>query len=207
MKLYFFPTPRNLCVTALIDYLGIEVERIPVNLLEAAHKAPDFEMINPNKKVPALIDGDFRLWEHPAIMLYLAETARSDLVPATTAGRADLMRWISWMQMHWAEGADALGMEFLAKPAMGLGDPDEEAVARGVAHLKDLTPIVDAHLGRNRFFLGENLSIFDFMFGGSITHWQTCRMPLENAANILAWQDRLQSIPAWRDTFVKQDAA
>ena len=207
MKLYFFPTPRNLCVTAMIDHLGLEVERVPVNLLEGAHKAPDFAAINPNMKVPVLVDGDFLLWEHPAIMLYLTEKAGGDLVPQSARERADLMRWVSWMQMHWAEGADALGMEFLAKPAMGLGDPDQCIVDRAVDHLSALVPIVETHLGKNRFFLGDRPSVADFMFGGSIAHWQTCRMPLDTAEPVLAWQKRLESLAAWRKTFLERDAA
>ncbi len=207
MKLYFFPTPRNLCVTAMIDHLGLDVERVPVNLLEGVHKAPEFVAINPNMKVPALVDGDFHLWEHPAIMLYLAEKAGGDLVPKSARERADLMRWVSWMQMHWAEGADALGMEFLAKPAMGLGDPDQNVVNRAVDHLSTLVPIVETHLGNSRYFLGDTLSVADFIFGGSIAKWQTCKMPLEGAQAVLAWQKRLESLAAWRATFLERDAA
>lgn len=204
MKLYFFPTPRNLCVTALIDHLQLDVERVPVNLLEGEHKSAEYASINPNMKVPALVDGDFHLWEHPAIMLYLAETAGSALAPQTPAGRADLLRWVSWLQMHWAEGADALGMEFLAKPAMGLGDPDGDVVDRARQLLRTLLPIVEDHLSRRRFFLGDDLSIVDFMFGGSIAHWRTCRMPLERAKAVLAWKARLEDVPAWQRTFPNQ---
>lgn len=207
MKLYFFPTPRNLCVAALIEHLNLDVERIPVNLLEGAHRSGEFAEINPNMKVPALVDGDFHLWEHPAIMLYLAEQAGGDMVPTTPRQRADLMRWVSWLQMHWAEGADALGFEFLAKPALGLGEPDQTAVERSIDHLNTLVPIVEAHLARNTFFLGDALSIADFMFGGSIAHWQTCKMPLVDAPATLAWQARLQALPAWRATFLEQEAA
>ena len=80
MKLYTFPTPRNQCVTAWIRHIGIAVEEHHVDLLKGAQKSPDFLAINPNGKVPVLVDGDLRLWEHPAIMLYLAEKAGGEII-------------------------------------------------------------------------------------------------------------------------------
>lgn len=207
MKLYCFPTPRSVCVFALIDHIGAPVERINVDLIKGEHKKPEFSVINPNLKTPALVDGDLKLWEHPAIMLHIAEKAGSGLAPRTAEDRVNMTRWVSWMQMHWAEGADGLGGEFLAKPALGLGEPDPDVVARSKGKLAVLVPIVDAHLGANRYFLGENLSVVDFMFGGSIAHWRTCQMPLEEAENTLSWYSRLAALPAWKANFEQRKVA
>lgn len=103
--------------------------------------------------------------------------------------------------MHWTAGADVLGGEFLAKPALGLGDPDLDKVSEGKATLAAFAPVVDAHLGMNRYFLGDNLSIVDFVFGGSVSHWQTCQMPLEKAKNVLSWYERIADLPAWKANF------
>ena len=70
MQLYCFPTPRNVCVFALIDHVGAAIERISIDLIKGEHKDAKFAAINPNMKTPALVDGNFKLWEHPAIMLY-----------------------------------------------------------------------------------------------------------------------------------------
>ena len=201
MQLYSFPTPRNTCVFALIDHVGAAVERVNVNLTKGKHKAPEFAAINPNMKTPALVDGDFKLWEHPAIMLYIAERAGSDLAPQSVKDRANTMRWVSWIQMHWAAGSDVLGGEFLAKPALGLGDPDPDIVVQGKDTIAALVPVVEAHLQSNSYFVGENLSIVDFMFGGTIADWRTCQMPLEKAENLLAWYQRLSDLPAWSANF------
>lgn len=205
MKLYCFPTPRNACVFALADHLEVTLERVSVDLTKGAQNTPDFLKINPNGKTPVLVDGDLCLWEHAAILLYLAEKTGSALAAKSAAGRAEAIRWISWVQMHWTAGGDILGWEYMAKPALGLGGPDHAEVARGIELLGPLVPIVDGHLAKNDYFLGSSLSFVDFMFGGAVAHWQTCRMPLENARNLLGWCDRLSRLPAWRENFAQRE--
>ncbi len=201
MKLFGFPTPRNKCVWALVDHLGLDVEQISVDLTKGAQKAADYLAINPNGRVPTLVDDDFVLWEHAAIMQYLCEQAASPLSPATTRARADATRWISWIQMHWVPGSDLLGFEFLAKPALGLGDPDPAVIERGRAQMREPVAVLDGHLRRTKCMLGDDLSFVDFFVGGSVAHWQPCQMPFDDADHILRWYSQLQAIPAWQTHF------
>ena len=60
-------------VSAVIGYLGIEVEEIFVDLLAGGNRKPEFITHNPNGMVPVLVDGDVVLWEAAAIMIYLCE--------------------------------------------------------------------------------------------------------------------------------------
>lgn len=201
MKLYGFPTPRNVCVWAMIEYLGLNVDQVPVDLMQGQQKSGDYLALNPNGLTPTLVDGDFCLWEHAAILQYLAETSGSSLAPSTPRGRADATRWVSWTQMHWVPGVDVLGFEHLAKPAMGMGKADSAEVERGRSLVQGCIPIVDQHLAKTTFMLGEELSFIDFFFAGSIAHWQTCAIPLEDAPNILRWFALIQALPAWVNQF------
>ena len=72
MKLYYFETinPQKACAVA--RYLNSPVEFVRVDLAKGQHKSPDYLAINPNGKVPALVDGDTKLWESNAIMCHLA---------------------------------------------------------------------------------------------------------------------------------------
>ena len=81
MKLYYSDTlnPRKACAVA--RYLNSPVEFVHVDLAKGEHKTPDYLAINPNGKVPALTDGDLKIWESNAIMCHLARKAGSDLWP------------------------------------------------------------------------------------------------------------------------------
>ena len=74
MRLYYHPRStcsRRVLITA--DHLGCPLELVPVDLFQGAQHAPEFASLNPNHKVPVLVDGSFVLWESYAIMQYLAD--------------------------------------------------------------------------------------------------------------------------------------
>lgn len=68
MKLYYFETPNARKPCAVAKYLGSPVEFVRVDLTRHEQKQPAFLAVNPNGRVPALEDGDFKLWESHAIM-------------------------------------------------------------------------------------------------------------------------------------------
>ena len=73
MKLYIFPpSPRALGIVALKNHLRIECEVKTVDLGKGDQLAAGYVALNPNKKMPTLLDGDFVLWESNAILFYLA---------------------------------------------------------------------------------------------------------------------------------------
>jgi len=82
VKYYYHPASPN-CrkVTAVIDYLGFQAEHIVVDLPKGEQMSPEFLAINPNGRVPTLVDGNRTLWESNAIIIYLAEKAASDMWP------------------------------------------------------------------------------------------------------------------------------
>ena len=81
MKLYYFDVlnPRKACAVA--RYLNAPIEYVYLDPAKGEHKTPQYLAINPNGKVPALTDGDLKLWESNAIMCHLAQKAGSDLWP------------------------------------------------------------------------------------------------------------------------------
>jgi len=87
MKLYHFPSPNPQKVTFALLELGLDCEKIPVDLSKQEQRAPAFLAVNPAGRVPVLVDGDVILTESHAILAYLGETA-GRLWPATAAGAA-----------------------------------------------------------------------------------------------------------------------
>lgn len=80
----------------MMEELGLPYENIPLNMREKQHKSPEYLKINPNGKIPAIIDGDFILWESMAITNYLAKKHNSTLAPQNLQEEAMTMQWSFW---------------------------------------------------------------------------------------------------------------
>jgi len=82
MKIYYIKAQAPLRVLALAKLLGIKAEYVEADLMAGDLKAPEYAEINPNRKVPTLVDADLVLWEASAIMAYLCIKTGSDMWPA-----------------------------------------------------------------------------------------------------------------------------
>src|SRR6202161_2536002 len=85
VKIYWIKAQAPQRVLALVKYLGIKTEFFEVDLMAGGLQVPEFAAINPNKKVPVLVDGDQVLWESSSIMAYLCIKAGSDMWPTRNA--------------------------------------------------------------------------------------------------------------------------
>ncbi len=106
MKLYgFAPSPNTWQVRALATHIGVPLEFVPLDFTKGDTKTPAFLAINPTGRTPALVDGDFKLWETMAIMQYVAGKKANPLWPDDARARADIARWQSWNLAHWTRDA------------------------------------------------------------------------------------------------------
>src|SRR6185436_9975580 len=150
MKLYYNPLSLNARrAWAPMLHLGLQdqVELVLVDLGRGEHMTPAFLALNPNHKVPTLIDGDFVLWESIAIALYLAEkTPGQTLWPATARERADVMRWIGWHAIHFGPVVGTFNLEHVIRPLLFKQPTDTAAVAKAEKDLGTFAPVLDQHL-------------------------------------------------------------
>ncbi|WP_414728375.1 glutathione S-transferase family protein [Zhongshania aliphaticivorans] len=96
IDLYTAPTPNGHKASCTLEALGFEYITHFVNITEGEQKKPEFLAINPNGRIPAIIDrdlGDFPIFESGAIMIHLAEKA-GRLLPTDAKGRAMVMQWL-----------------------------------------------------------------------------------------------------------------
>jgi glutathione S-transferase len=98
IDLYTAPTPNGRKVSIALEELGAAYEVHAIDLKAGAQKAPDFLAINPNGRIPAIVDRDadnFAVFESGAILLYLAEKY-GRLLPAAPTGRSTVIQWLMW---------------------------------------------------------------------------------------------------------------
>jgi GST-like protein len=96
IELYTAPTPNGDKVSITLEELGLPYEVRAIDLASGAQKEPWFTAINPNGRIPAIVDkgnGDFPVFESGAIMLYLAEQA-GKLIPSDRNGRSRVIQWL-----------------------------------------------------------------------------------------------------------------
>jgi glutathione S-transferase len=209
MKLYgFAPSPNTWQVRALAAHLHMLLEFVALEFAKGDNRTPEFLAINPTGRTPALVDGDFRLWETLAIMQYVAGRKPNTLWPDDSRLRADIMRWQSWNLAHWNRDAFAPVLtERLVKKVFDLGPPDEAAIAKGTEAFDKEAKMLDTHLAGRRYLASDNLTIADFAVAAPLFYVKQAELPLNRYANIGGWFARISALPCWQQTAPQMPAA
>ncbi|MFA9411801.1 MAG: glutathione S-transferase family protein [Deltaproteobacteria bacterium] len=183
MKLYtnlFSPNARK--VHAVASELGIELETQTLDLRAGEQRTPEYLALNPNGKVPTLVDGDTVLWESNAIMCYLAGKGDTELWPKS-AKRYDILRWMFWESNHLTS---ALNRLFFQK-FFNRDNPDQGVIDRATKDFRKYAEVLDAQLANNAHVTGDTLTLADFAIGVSFGYIQPLELPVEGLDNIHRW--------------------
>lgn len=200
MKLYYFETPNGRKACGVARYVDLPVEYVKINLGSGEQKAADFMAINPNGRIPALVDGDTKLWESQAIMVYLAKKAGSDLWPDDER-QVDVIKWFNWDTAHFSRHGATLVWEGIIKPMFGLGETDAAAVEQATTLWRGFAAVLDAHLAEHDYAVGDKLSLADFSLDAFLPHHEAAKIPIGDYPNVSAWHERLMAIPAWGEPY------
>jgi glutathione S-transferase len=199
MKLYYHPnSPNCVDVLATANQLGIALDLELVDLTKGAQKKPEYLEINPNGRVPALVDGDFRLSESNAIMQYIASQKPNALWPDDLRARADITRWQFWQASQWNRGAGMLVWENFIKKFLNLGAPDPAKIKEGTELFQASAAMLDGHLKEHKYLVGDGLTLADFSVATMLVYAGPGRYPLENYPNIRSWYARISALDAWK---------
>ncbi len=147
MKLYYDPRTVN-CrkVVAGLKLMDVAFESENVDYFTQGQKAPEFLAINPNGALPALTDGDMKLWESNAILQYAADKAGAEAAyPSDLQTRADVSRWLLWEASAWFPTCYVYLVENVVKPILG-AEPDAAILEPEGPNFHNLAGILDARL-------------------------------------------------------------
>ena len=191
MKLYDFAFSPNCRKVRSVAYeLGVSLESVHVDLPNGENRTPAFLTMNPNGRVPLLVDDDFVLWESTAIIRYLSAKQGSALVPTTRQGQADVDRWIAWQLAHLGPAMSKVAFERVVKKLTGQGMPDEAAIAAGSAEFAKLTAILDAAIEARDYVAGP-LSLADFALASHYSLASMCGLDMTPYPRVNAWLARM----------------
>lgn len=200
MKLFWSDvlSPRKVCAVA--KYLESPLECVYLDLGRGEHKTPKYLELNPNGKVPTLVDGARTLWESGAIMCHLAARSDSDLWPQD-ARQTDVLRWLSWDLASFYPSAGALYFEYIIKPRFRLGDVDPAEVKRATDDWRHLATLLDDHLHGRHWLVGASITVADFAVAIALPYAERAHIPLHEFPNVRRWHDRMNELEAWREPF------
>ena len=203
MKYYTFPVSPN-CrkVAAVLNHLNIAHDVQVIDLTKDDAEAPAFIAVNPHGRVPALEDGDLKLWESNTLMRYLAERggSGSDLYPADAKARAEISKWMDWQLAHLGSACGGMAYENFVKGLFGGGGPDAAAVAEAESDFHDLMPALESHLATRKWLVGEKPTLADFSIGSLFQFAVPGKYPMAKYGNVKAWLGRLEGLAAWKAT-------
>lgn len=185
MKLYYNPQSRAVIAKWMLDECGARYEIVQVDLQKREHKTPEFLKINPAGKLPALVDGEAKIFETAAICLYLADkfpTAKlAPRIDAPERGRYLSLMVYSTSQLEPAMGDAIAGAQSLPQ--------------RGWTDFETAKDVIEGELGGGPFLFGDWFTAADIMIG-SMFMWKRLLGGPPERPRLEAYVDRLLARPA-----------
>lgn len=201
MKLYYSDvlSPRKACAVA--RYLKSPVEFVFLDLTKGEHKTPAYLALNPNAKVPTLVDGERVIWEADAINCHLSERASAQLWPHDTEGQIDVLRWLSWNDQHFTRAGGGLYFEYIIKKRFRIGAVDAAVAAEDLANFRRFAAVLDAHLKGRDWLVGNQMTVADFAVAVFLPYAAEAQVSLDDFREVSRWHDQLNALDAWRNPF------
>ncbi len=194
MKVYFAPQSRAVRTVWLLEEIGQPYELEKFALGQKEMRAPDYTAINPNGRVPTLIDGDVTITESTAIAQYLAAKYAPAMAPRPEARNfAEYLQWL-----HYAEGMimppiNNYVVETVLLPPERRND---EIAMRALKLLNRTLAAAERHMEGREFLAGE-FTIADTITGHAVIMSRRLDAEFENLPNLSAYADRLEARPAF----------
>ena len=183
IKLYGGTRTRASIVQWYLEELDVPYDYVSLDLQSGEHRQSEFLEINPFGKVPAIVEGDFKLWESGAILLYLAE--KYGKLPDSLEKRSEITQWV-----------------LFANATLGPGIFVEASRERETPRL--LTPL-NQILEQQPFLLGDELSVADIAVGSILAYIPIMlKLDLSDYPAVMDYIKRMSERPAFGKTMGKR---
>jgi glutathione S-transferase len=201
MKLYGIKGSRALRSIWGAEEVGVDYELVKTHFMGDSKK-PEYLALNPNGRVPTLVDGDLVLFESMAINLYLAEKYGGDLYPKSETDRALATQWSFW-------GITEIEPGLLAILIHRIMLPEEQRNTRvadeGEAGLARPLKVLEAHLDGRDYILGGDFTIADLNVASVLSMAGMVSFDVSAYPKVAAWLERCTSRPSMERARTKKE--
>ncbi|MGO9755441.1 MAG: glutathione S-transferase N-terminal domain-containing protein [Roseiarcus sp.] len=203
LQLYSLPTPNGVKVSIMLEEIGLPYEPHLIEIGKNESWTPEFLSLNPNGKIPAIIDPNgpggkpLGLFESGAILLYLAEKT-GELLPADAARRYETIEWVFFQMAFIGPIFGQLGFFF---KFAGKDIPDKRPLERYRSESERLLGVLETRLQGRRWIMGDEFTIADV----SLLGWVRNLVGFYGARDIVEF-DKLERVPAWLERALARPA-
>jgi len=201
LQLYSFPTPNGVKVSIMLEEIGLAYEAHTVKLNETT--TPEFLSLNPNNKIPAILDPDgpdgklLSLWESGAILIYLAEKSGM-LIPTDPAERATVIQWLMFQMGGVGPMFGQFGY-FSVFAGKDIEDPRPRE--RYQQEGRRLLAVLEQQLQRSEYLAGDQYTIADlatwpWIRAAKVFYKADEALGFSEFPAVLSWWDRCMARPA-----------
>lgn len=193
IKFYYHPSPNPLKIALYLEESGLPYEVVPVDTRKGEQHQSAFLDINPNAKTPAIVDGDATVFDSNAILLYLAEKSGQFLPENTPAARGQMLSWLMFVATGVGPySGQAVHFKHFAP------EPKEYAVNRYIFEVERHYGVLDAHLAKQRYMLGDTYTLVDMAVWGwaRVVPFILGQDAWSNFPNVKRMMDEINARPA-----------
>ena len=192
IKLYGISGSRALRSIWAIEEVGVEYEQVPTNF-SVDSKSPEYLAVNPNGRIPAMVDGELVLCESMAINLYLAKKYGGGLYPSNEADEARANQWSVWGISE----IEPLQMQIvIQKLFMPEDKRDLDVIASAEKGLERPLKVLDAALADKEYLLGDEFSIADLNVAAVMLLLGMVEYDYTTFSNVKRWADTCYARPS-----------
>ncbi len=203
-QLYTFDaSPNALKVRFALAELGISYDPIEVDLLSGEQNRDGFGALNPHRKVPVLVEGDFVMRESDAIIAYLGFRFGGALWPTQPRVRGEALQWLFFDAANFAY-AGRIWWADVITPKTGRRGPnaDPALVAAVTEDVSRALFVLDEHLSSRTYLLGRDFTLADCGLGVTVNLLKGTRLDQPDFfPAVTAYRDRIRSRPGWVGAF------
>lgn len=178
----------------MLEELGVQYERVAVDMRAREHKSPEYLKLNPNGKIPTLVDGDFIIWESMAINAYLAAKHNSPLQGHTPQEVGLIQQWSFWSILEVQKHAVEWLIQVMFVPA---DKKDPAVVEKAQKALAPLMNILDQSLDNKRYLVGDRFTLADLHVASTVNVIKDLGWNLNETPNVNVWHKACQDRPSW----------
>jgi GST-like protein len=199
LELYYWPTPNGKKVTILLEELGLDYTIVPVNIGRGDQFQEAFLKINPNHRMPVLVDhapsggGEpISVFESGAIMMYLAEKA-GRFFPQTVREKVEVTEWVIWQMANQGPKSGECG--HFRRLDASKGD-QSYAIRRFTDEVNRLYGVMNNRLHDRRYLAGDDYTIADMICYPWTVNWQNQGQDIAEFPYFRRWFDEIRERPA-----------
>jgi len=190
IELYTSPTPNGWKASITLEELEIPYRVTPIRLDKLEQKQEWFLKLNPNGRIPVIVDDGFAVFESGAIMVYLAEQA-GKLMPADVKGRSLVMQWLMFQMAGIGPMQGQANVFFRYAP-----EKIQYAIDRYQNETRRLYEVLDRRLGESEWLAGGDYSIADIANWSWVSIHAWAGVETDDLENLSRWKDAIKDRPA-----------